>query len=96
MGAGGERPVIARSNRGAFSGLTHKCRGGIWASPPLEYAMPAREADRYRQHAEEVERMARQISFAPDRDQLLKIAAEWRRLEAEALKRAGLPPPTKS
>ena len=43
----------------------------------------------YLRRASEVDALARQISYQPDREAMQKIASEWRRLANEALVRSG-------
>ncbi|HYE42892.1 MAG TPA: hypothetical protein VEA15_05805 [Caulobacteraceae bacterium] len=45
------------------------------------------DADHYRLHAEECERMARRSPLPADRETFRKMADEWRRLEQAAAKR---------
>ena len=47
-----------------------------------------RDAEHYRLHAEECERMARKSPLPSDREMFRKMAEDWRRLEQAAAGRA--------
>ena len=58
--------------------LTHLC------GRPEVYDRQMDRRTTYLEHAEEVEALARRMDFEPDREAMLAIATEWRRLAAQA------------